>query len=114
MITKFITEVKTVFNPFSPKAKSARIFLSFLPSNARQMGMKIDTKLLPRASKAPSTVELKFSECASNCEEMALICFAEDGKELKLDPEVLGLKGLMDEVDRHSRGLLRQEELGGN
>ena len=61
MITKFITEVSTVFNPFSPKAKTARLFLSFLPPNARQV-MKINTKLLPRASRDPSYVELKFSK----------------------------------------------------
>lgn len=60
MITRFITEVSTVFNPFSPKAKTARLFLSVLPPNARQT-MKIDTKILPRASKEPSLVRLKFS-----------------------------------------------------
>ena len=64
MISKFITEVSTVFNPFSPKAKTARLFLSFLPPNARQT-MKINTKLLPRMSKEPSFVELKFSKSPS-------------------------------------------------
>lgn len=62
MITRFMTEVTTVFNPFSPKAKAARLFLSLLPPNARATGMKISTRLLPRASKEPSFVELKFSE----------------------------------------------------
>jgi large subunit ribosomal protein L53 len=61
MITRFLTEVTTVFNPFSPKAKTARLFLSFLPPNARS-SMKIDTKLLPRASKEGSLVRLKFSK----------------------------------------------------
>ncbi|KAM0167473.1 hypothetical protein ACHAQE_000366 [Botrytis cinerea] len=91
MITRFITEVSTVFNPFSPKAKTARLFLSVLPPNARQT-MKIDTKILPRASKEPSL----------------------DGKEMKLDAEKLGIRGVSDEVDRHSRILARQEELTGN
>lgn len=33
---------------------------------------------------------------------------------MSLDAEKLGIKGVMEEVDRHSRGLLRQEELNGN
>ncbi|KUJ23999.1 mitochondrial ribosomal protein L44 [Mollisia scopiformis] len=98
MITRFMTEVTTVFNPFSPKAKTARLFLSFLPPNARAGGMKISTRLLPRTSKEISFVELKFK----------------DGKEMKLDAEKLGIKGVTEEVDRHSRILARQEELNGN
>jgi large subunit ribosomal protein L53 len=39
---------------------------------------------------------------------------AEDGKEMKLDSEQLGIKGVMEELDRHSRILARQEELTGN
>jgi len=97
MITRFITEVSTVFNPFSPKAKSARVFLSFLPPNARS-SMKVNTRLLPRASRDPSYLRLKFK----------------DGKEMELDPEKLGINGVMEEVDRHSRILARQEELSGN
>ncbi|KAH7364561.1 mitochondrial ribosomal protein L44 [Rhexocercosporidium sp. MPI-PUGE-AT-0058] len=97
MITRFLTEVSTVFNPFSPKAKTARLFLSFLPPNARQ-SMKIDTKLLPRTSRDKSVVAVKFK----------------DGKEMKLDAEKLGIKGVVEEVDRHSRILSRQEELNGN
>ncbi|KAI9745219.1 MAG: 39S ribosomal protein L44, mitochondrial [Claussenomyces sp. TS43310] len=97
MITRFITDVSTVFNPFSAKSKTARLFLSFLPSNARSI-MKINTKLLPRASREKSSVQLKFK----------------DGKEMKLDAETLGIKGVMEEVDRHSRLLARQEELSGN
>jgi large subunit ribosomal protein L53 len=40
--------------------------------------------------------------------------FAEDGKEMKLDTEKLGIKGVQEEVDRHSRILARQEELTGS
>ncbi|CCU76803.1 unnamed protein product [Blumeria hordei] len=96
MITKFITEVKAVFNPFSPRAKPARLFLTFLPSNARQT-MKIETKILPRTSKESCSLSLRFK----------------DGKEMSLQPDVLGLQGMFDEVDRHSRILLRKEELNG-
>src|SRR4051812_39495856 len=31
MISRFITEVTTKFNPFSRQAKAARLFLTFLP-----------------------------------------------------------------------------------
>lgn len=40
--------------------------------------------------------------------------FAEDGREMNLDTEKLKIKEIMDEVDRHSRVLNRQEELSGN
>jgi large subunit ribosomal protein L53 len=43
-----------------------------------------------------------------------LTIFIEDGKQMKLDAEKLGIKGVMEEVDRHSRILSRQEELTGN
>ncbi|KAN0122519.1 mitochondrial ribosomal protein L44 [Hyaloscypha variabilis] len=97
MITRFITEVSATFNPFLPRAKTARLFLSFLPPNARQT-MKIDTKLLPKTSRESSFIQLKFK----------------DGKQMKLDAEKLGIKGVVEEVDRHSRILSRQEELNGN
>ena len=61
MITRFITSVKTSFNPFRPQSKTARLFLSFLPPDARQT-MKIDAKLLPQSSKERSFIELKFSK----------------------------------------------------
>ncbi|MCJ1478937.1 39S ribosomal protein L44, mitochondrial [Lambiella insularis] len=97
MITKFITTVSTKFNPFSKRAKTCRIFLAQLPSNARQT-MKITTKLLPRESKEASTLSLTFK----------------DGKEMQLETDKLSLRDVMEEVDRHSRGLKRQAELLGN
>lgn len=83
--------------------------------------MKINTKLLPRTSKDRSYVELKFSTVLPlridwtcllrlNNANVAL----EDGKQMKLDAEKLGIKGVAEEVDRHSRILSRQEELTGN
>ncbi|KFZ11308.1 hypothetical protein V502_07617 [Pseudogymnoascus sp. VKM F-4520 (FW-2644)] len=97
MITRYLSEISTAFNPFSPRAKTARLFLSFLPGNARAT-MKINTKILPRTSREKSFVQVKFK----------------DGKEMKLDSEQLGIKGVMEELDRHSRILARQEELTGN
>jgi len=60
--------------------------------------MKINTKLLPRDSKEPSTLSLKFK----------------DGKEMQLNTEKLSIKDVMEEVDRHSRGLNRRADLLGN
>lgn len=87
--------------------------------------MKVTTKLLPRASKDPSFVQLKFSRnprepiiCAllgiGLNQKFADLYFTEDGKEMKLDTEKLGIKGVQEEVDRHSRILSRQEELTGS
>lgn len=59
--------------------------------------MKIETKLLPKSSTESSHLYLKFK----------------DGLELDLKPDTLGLQGIFDEVDRHSRIMLRKEELGG-
>lgn len=61
MISRFITEVNTKFNPFSTKAKAARLFLTFLPPNARSQGMTISTTLLPRGSTEASKLFIKFS-----------------------------------------------------
>jgi hypothetical protein len=60
MITRFLTGVTTIFNPFSPRAKTARIFLALFPPNARQT-VKIDTKMLPRLSRERSSIWVKFS-----------------------------------------------------
>ncbi|MCJ1338792.1 39S ribosomal protein L44, mitochondrial [Bachmanniomyces sp. S44760] len=97
MITKFLTEVSTRFNPFAKRARICRIFLAQLPPNARTT-MKITTKLLPRESMEGSVLKLKFK----------------DGKEMELDTEKLGIKDVMEEVDRHSRGLNRLADLTGN
>lgn len=64
MITRFITEVNTKFNPFSAKSRSARLFLSFLPPTARSQGMAIQTKLLPRTSTDKAALQVKFSALA--------------------------------------------------
>jgi len=37
----------------------------------------------------------------------------EDGKEMNLDLEKMKIRDIQTEVDRHSRQLLRQEELNG-
>ncbi|KAK3341599.1 39S ribosomal protein L53/MRP-L53-domain-containing protein [Lasiosphaeria hispida] len=97
MITHFITNVSTRFNPFSAGAKSARLFLTSLPPSARANGMSIVTELLPRTSTAASTLHIKFK----------------DGKQLNLDCENLGIKSIVEEVDRHSRALQKQADIDG-
>lgn len=75
MITKFMTEVTTRFNPFSPAARSARLFLSLLPPNARQT-MAVKTTLLPQKSKEPSSLRLKFSTWkAPDTPPLGYMCF---------------------------------------
>ncbi|KAK4944938.1 hypothetical protein LTR28_003456 [Elasticomyces elasticus] len=99
MITRFLTSVSTTFSPFNPRSgKTARNFLALLPPNARTT-MKIDVKMLPKASAAqPSTLKVSFK----------------DGKELALDLEKMKIKEVTGEIDRHSRMLARQAELTGN
>jgi large subunit ribosomal protein L53 len=65
MITRFLTEVRVTFNPFSARSKPARLFLSLIPPNARSNGMKIESKMLPRASKDPASLAVKFSASTS-------------------------------------------------
>jgi large subunit ribosomal protein L53 len=38
-------------------------------------------------------------------------CSIEDGKEMNLDCENLGIKGVVEEIDRHSRVLQKQSDL---
>lgn len=78
MITKFMTEVTTRFNPFSPNARSARLFLSMLPPNARQT-MTVSTTLLSQKSTEPSSLKLKFSTLGAPLPE-AVICIARGGE----------------------------------
>ncbi|KAJ4372206.1 39S ribosomal protein L44, mitochondrial [Neocucurbitaria cava] len=98
MITRFLTDVRVTFNPFSLRSKPARLFLSLIPPNARADGMKIESKMLPRTSKEPASLGLKFK----------------DGKEMKLDLSAMRITQVVEEVDRHSRSLARKEELSGN
>ncbi|KAH8732793.1 39S ribosomal protein L53/MRP-L53-domain-containing protein [Phaeosphaeriaceae sp. PMI808] len=98
MITRFLTDVRVTFNPFSLRSKPARLFLSLIPPNARLDGMKIESKMLPRGSKEAATLAVKFK----------------DGKEMNLDLSKMRITEVMEEVDRHSRQLARKEDLTGN
>ena len=63
MLTKYITSVRTTFSPFNGRSgKTARIFLSSLPSNARSQ-MAIEVNALGRnAAAEPAVLALKFSK----------------------------------------------------
>ncbi|CAN8099585.1 unnamed protein product [Discula destructiva] len=95
MITRFITEVSTRVNPFSPRSKSVRLFLNSLPSKARTQGTAISTKLLPRTTAEKNALLVKFK----------------DGKTLDLDCENMTIQSLIEECDRHSRALQKQADL---
>ncbi|KAF2806075.1 uncharacterized protein BDZ99DRAFT_395369 [Mytilinidion resinicola] len=97
MITRFLSEVRTSFNPFSPLSKTARTFLAQLPPDARSQGMVIKSTILPRTSTQKPELAVKFK----------------DGKKLKLDLATMRSTEVMAEVDRHSRILARKEELSG-
>ncbi|KAG5948391.1 hypothetical protein E4U53_006302 [Claviceps sorghi] len=95
MITKFMTEVTARFNPFSACAKPARLFLTYMPPNARANGTSIQTTLLPRDSSESSSLRVKFK----------------DGKELEFDCAKTNIKSLVEELDRHSRQLQKADDL---
>ncbi|KAG5976939.1 hypothetical protein E4U55_007146 [Claviceps digitariae] len=95
MITKFMTEVTARFNPFSACSKPARLFLTYLPSNARANGTLIQTTVLARGASETSSLRVKFK----------------DGKELKFDCTKTNIKSLVEEVDRHSRQLQKAVDL---
>ncbi|ETI26308.1 hypothetical protein G647_03085 [Cladophialophora carrionii CBS 160.54] len=94
MITTYLTSLKATFNPFSPSSKIPRLFLTLLPANAHKT-LQIKSQALPRHSPEPSTLELGFK----------------DGK--KGMGEKVSLQDIVEEVNRHARGLARKEELSG-
>ena len=64
MITHHITAARISFNPFVRAGRTARIFASLLPPDARQNGVKITTNVLPRSSKIGGSVHVVFSTCS--------------------------------------------------
>jgi large subunit ribosomal protein L53 len=97
MLTRYLTSLSVTFNPFCPLSKTPRLLLAAIPPAARST-IKISTTLLPRDSSDPGSLELKFK----------------DGKEMKMVVErKLKVQDVIDEVDRHSRILGREEDLKG-
>ena len=84
--------------------------------------MKINMRVLPRYSHETSELKLKFSTLhlartelrPGHGNDWLTLSDAEDGKEMLLDTEKLGINDVAEEVDRHSRMLNRQAELSAN
>ena len=95
-LTRFLTSVTTTFSPFHPTARTARLFLSYLPPSAHS-SIVVKTTLLPKTSNQTATLSLTFK----------------DGKEMDFDLEKVGVREVLEEVQRHGRGLGRKEELSG-
>jgi large subunit ribosomal protein L53 len=117
MITTYLTTLKATFNPFSPSSKIPRLFLTLLPANAHK-SLQIKSQALPRHSPEPSTLELGFKDGktvkyswggkAAEAEQTTASVTAKKGT-----GEKVSLQDIVEEVNRHARGLARKEELSG-
>ncbi|QIW95333.1 hypothetical protein AMS68_000851 [Peltaster fructicola] len=98
MLTKYLTNVTASFSPFNARSgKTIRSFLAMLPPNARST-IAMDVKMFGiNQVDQPARLALKFK----------------DGKELELDLVKMKIRDIEAEVNRHSRSLLRKEELSG-
>lgn len=116
MLTKYLTAITAAFSPFNAKSgKTARNFLALLPPNARS-SMAIDVKMFGKHDVTkPAVLKIKFSRFnvwpSRCCVANELI---EDGKEMDIDLDKMKIRDVQAEVDRHSRKLLRKEELAGD
>ncbi|KAI5954552.1 MRPL44 [Candida jiufengensis] len=91
MITKYFTNVSIKFNPFTPGAKSARIFLSRMPSTT-----KIDYKVLNGDSKdQQQEIKIVFK----------------DKHVMKADPSEMNVADLTDYFNSHSRKLAIKDSI---
>ncbi|KAF7506954.1 hypothetical protein GJ744_011085 [Endocarpon pusillum] len=115
MKTTYLTSLSTTLSPFSPHGKVARLVLSLLPADARSR-IAIKTTLLPRSSAltSPATLELGFKDGKK------MQWRWEPKRRLKEQHDEEGrsqdeakLKDVVEEVERHWRGLKRKEELAG-
>jgi len=112
MKTTYLTSLTTRFNPFSPTSKTPRLLLSLLPPNSHKT-IKISTTQLPRSSTEPSMLELGFKDGKT-----MKWSWNEQTKDTTKGSQTtgqtkVGLQDIVEEVDRHARGLKRKEELAG-
>jgi len=111
MITTYLTTIKAAFNPFTITSKVPRLFLNVLPASAHKT-IKISATQFPRASAAPAILELGFQDGKTmkySWAPEALQQTEGSGKKLKS----VSLQDIIEEVDRHARGLARKQELTG-
>ncbi|KAL1901676.1 39S ribosomal protein L44, mitochondrial [Ceratocystis pirilliformis] len=95
MITKFMTQITSRVNPFSRASRSTRLFLSQIPPNARVEGLVVNNTVLPQDSVEKPLLQVKFK----------------DGRVMDLDCMGTNIKGLVEEVDRHSRALQKKADI---
>ena len=118
MRTTYLTSLKTSFNPFSQSSKIPRLFLTLLPANAHKT-IQIKSTPLPRTSTDPSTLELSFSDGKVAKYSWGGAAIREEkrantsAKGKKPGGERVSLQDIIEEVDRHAKGLARKEELSG-
>lgn len=114
MKTTYLTSLTASFNPFLPTSKIPRLVLSLLPASAHR-AVKITSKQLPRSSTDPSTLELNFKDGKTLKYSWALETPESKAaaKAANKKTEVVKLRDIIWEVDRHARVLSRQEDLKG-
>lgn len=123
MITKHLATITAAFNPLKPVPahKIPRLLLSFISPSARAPGgVKVSQEILPASSPRPSEITLAFRDGR----ELKFLEMTRKGKSVgKADAKPadgvfdlgkLGIKDVVEEVDRHSRMLQRKAELSGN
>lgn len=114
MITTYLSTLKIAFNPFAASSKVPRLFLTLLPADLHKR-VKISSTALPRTSRDPSILELGFTDG-----KVLKYSWAEVGGSKLVETgngngngKRVSLKDIVEEVDRHARGLSRKEELSG-
>lgn len=114
MRTTYLTTVLASFNPFQHSGAVPRLFLGLLPPRAHR-DMKITSKVLPRSSQTPATLELGFKDGKSMKWTWPERTKAEKNEiaATKSDERVVSLQEIVEEVNRHARILGRKEELDG-
>lgn len=116
MKTTYLTSLSTTLSPFSPHAKTARLILTLLGPQARGR-IAIKTTLLPRseALTAPATLEMGFKDGKTMKWTWSPRGRGKEGEEekKKKKEEEAKMGDVIEEVERHYRGLARKEELAG-
>lgn len=110
MITTYLTSLKVAFNPFLATSKVPRLFLTLLPPEAHKT-IKISATQYPRTSKAPALLELGLKDGKTLKYTWEAEAPDAEGKARKT--KRVGLNDVVEEVNRHARGLARKEELTG-
>lgn len=93
MITKYFTKVSARFNPFTPTAKPARLFIARIPG-LQKSGCQVDCKVLTDPTEKP-LIKVTFK----------------DKHVMEIDPTSKSFDDLRAHFDAHSRKLALKEAL---